>query len=721
MKKRWAFLLAVVMLLTALPLGGMTVSAAQKGDNLLLAGDFEVSYAKDWTYFQNSGLYGDSLHGYNSALLQGSGDWGALMNQSVAVTIGKTYHLEFWYKVMQNGFNWYLAQGGGTGLYETRWETATEWTYVSYDFVAASEYVTLVFCGSGNGLAEKAMVDDVVLCQVFNEGEEDYAYNGSFEQGDLSGWTGYQSTHVCTTAADAGSYGAHLEGNGGWGALLEQSFSVKKGVQYTVTFRYKVLQNGFNAQIYGGNSGTALVAAWYTETDWAVGSLTFVADDAVARLNFCGGGNGVAENAYIDEVRIAIGPQTTIDNLLNDGYRCWRKYGNTIWSSEAAYQDREGVRLSGDGGWGALLDRAIATIPGADYTLTFWYKANENGFNLHIKNLADGTTLQTGWYDAAEWTQVTVHFTAPANSILLNFCGSGIGTKDEAYLGAVTLTTDAQPSAPVAQVKNGDFETGSSLGWAVYQGTMISTLAANEGNYGAYLKGYGTWGALLEQGFFTELGARYTLSFRYKVLSNGFNLTVGGLTSNWYTEKEWTEVTIDFTATSFATRMNICGGGNGIYESAYLDNVVLTKKEEPTLTPEFGGNSISEDVSGLAFKFTMAVNGLAIDSRYTADYTNATVDGYKLVMMGAVLSNNGGETHLDDVDGKHIVNAPALKVTQVTEDEATYFIRIINIPTYAFDSAVTARPYYIYEDADGHQTVIYGEEYSQSYNGVSIV
>lgn len=143
----------------------------------------------------------------------------------------------------------------------------------------------------------------------------------------------------------------------------------------------------------------------------------------------------------------------------------------------------------------------------------------------------------------------------------------------------------------------------------------------------------------------------------------------------------------------------------------------------------FGGNSVAETedgLSGLAFKFdvTDRVEGLAIvdGTNYVADYGNAYVTPdstgtYKLVKMGAVVSNNRGITELDFVDGRHVVNVEAKNLNDVDSDPY-YYVRIINIPEFAYDTYITARPYYVYENAEGEQIVVYGYEEMATINGV---
>ena len=131
----------------------------------------------------------------------------------------------------------------------------------------------------------------------------------------------------------------------------------------------------------------------------------------------------------------------------------------------------------------------------------------------------------------------------------------------------------------------------------------------------------------------------------------------------------------------------------------------------------FGGNSISEDVSGLAFRFDVDAIGMTVD-KTTAIYDAATVAGNQLVSMGAVASNNGSVPSLETADGDNVVNIPAVYLCYLTEDTASFAVRITDIPGEYYDTIINARPYIIVE-LDGVETVIYGTAQSASYNSVN--
>ena len=117
------------------------------------------------------------------------------------------------------------------------------------------------------------------------------------------------------------------------------------------------------------------------------------------------------------------------------------------------------------------------------------------------------------------------------------------------------------------------------------------------------------------------------------------------------------------------------------------------------------GFSRSEDVRGLAVRFEIPVTGMGIDVT-TAIYDNATVNGYKLISMGAIASNGVSQK---DIPAVYLCNDDV-------STSAKFAIRIINIPEGKEDVQVTFTPYVIVE-IDGEQTTIYGEAVSSSFNG----
>ena len=116
------------------------------------------------------------------------------------------------------------------------------------------------------------------------------------------------------------------------------------------------------------------------------------------------------------------------------------------------------------------------------------------------------------------------------------------------------------------------------------------------------------------------------------------------------------------------------------------------------------GFSVSEDVSGLAVRFTATLEGMGIDGT-TAIYDNAMLNGYKVISVGAIATN-----------GVSTIDVPAVYLCD--DDVSTgaqYAIRIKNIPADKYDVEITFTPYIIVE-IDGEQVTIEGEAVTGTYN-----
>ncbi len=121
----------------------------------------------------------------------------------------------------------------------------------------------------------------------------------------------------------------------------------------------------------------------------------------------------------------------------------------------------------------------------------------------------------------------------------------------------------------------------------------------------------------------------------------------------------------------------------------------------------FGGNSVCEEKEGLAFCFKVDVLGMEVINKTEAVYTNATVDGYKLITMGALMSNGFEE-----------IDIPARYLCALNDTTASYAVRILELDSdFKKNCTITATPYVILE-LDGVEITIYGEMKSASFNSV---
>ncbi len=130
----------------------------------------------------------------------------------------------------------------------------------------------------------------------------------------------------------------------------------------------------------------------------------------------------------------------------------------------------------------------------------------------------------------------------------------------------------------------------------------------------------------------------------------------------------------------------------------------------------------SEDVKGLAFKFDIAATGIAATEENEIIVDNAKVNGYQLIGMGAIVTNktslgtDGSSFYLDKVNGTNTIDIPCVYLNKLEDTSAAFAVRIKNIPDNKVDTAIYARPYYVF-DYNGTEITVYGDVVGASYNG----
>ena len=174
----------------------------------------------------------------------------------------------------------------------------------------------------------------------------------------------------------------------------------------------------------------------------------------------------------------------------------------------------------------------------------------------------------------------------------------------------------------------------------------------------------------------------------------------------------WADLTTAAHVYSFEldTTCDVCGEGRDI--------------DLPIL---WDGQSVSTDVSGLAMRYTVEVQGMKADGP-VAIYDNATITAngttWKLTGMGAVVSNNFEETNqhptLEDVNDYDIINVPAVYLCELTDTTASFAVRVKDIPDHGKDTLIMFVPYLIVEDTAGNEQILYVNEWaaSNTYNEV---
>ena len=390
--------------------------------NKVVNPDFETGTEQGWILYQSTEISADAAYeGSYGAHLKGNGGWGAMLEQEVALTIGKTYHVEFWYKINSNGFNWKMCKGNSAEYYGTNWVTDSSWTKVTCEFEATTDTLMINFTGAGNGKAEDAYVDNFVFYEVESISATALE-NGDFENGDAS-WNLHQSTTISADAAHDGTQGAHLKGNGSWGALLEQEVALVVGKQYHFEFWYKINSNGFNWKIVKGDGSGNYDTNWVMNSEWTKVSVDFEATTSTAFINISGAGNGKVEDAYVDgfilREKDAAVPGELINGSFENGDNGWKLTGSCQIVEGDAYDGTYAVRLEHNSPWAEALSQTLPVEPNTDYVISFYTKRVSGGgaWNLALWD-GDKTKQLTftegeNWFNHSStgtWKQVKVEF-----------------------------------------------------------------------------------------------------------------------------------------------------------------------------------------------------------------------------------------------------------------------------------------------------------------------
>lgn len=726
----------------------------------------------------------DAAHGGAQSLLV-SATWNYATNASVNIQVepdtayaftfyysstSATAYADGWAKIVDNSNESTIKQ---TWMNHNNALGGTTWRKMTMDFTTGSTTSVrfeLGMVASNDDVLTTYYVDDI---ECFAKPTIE---NGDFETGAAGGSLVKTSsnTKVTNEAAYEGNYSLKLDARSGWSTSAAINVSVVPNTDYVLTLYYSYVsssatnpvvlyfydgtfENATYDNLSAANGGKQITAPLndataVNGTTWAKKSITFNsgANSGSIWVKFSDNGNG-SSPCYIDKV-------TCRKNVVsNDGYikngdfendvdTSWTFRQSTKMDAESAYKGESGAHLIGQGTWGGLMDQTITVEAGKTYVLSFWLKAIKTGVNVQFKDQNSGGSAISGgqWFDGAKyknWTLITLQFTAVSNAVFVNFCGAGgSGTPDpnkeeELYVDNVSVVELKEPSYD-GYVYDGDFEAGILIDWTAFQGTALSADAAHSGEYGVNLVGAGGWGSTLSQDINTIPGLTYEWSFWVKVLKTGNNFkaengsgeTLGSDYIDVAKAGDWTKWTITFTATSGVTKLNICGSGEETAESLYLDDVTVTPKMEDIVSG--GQTSVSEDVSGLQFKFDVMADGVQVnDNQFIADsgsvmpYYNFG-GTYTLVAMGAVVTNKSevgtslDKMVLDSVDGSNkVINIPVVYLHECQDSTVSFAVRVTNIPENKYDARIYARAYFVFDDGYGNQITVYDSSiFDRTYN-----
>ena len=786
MRKLIALLSAVMMLCALVPMGAMTVSAA----DAVLFDDFSDGNTDGWNC-------SETIVVEDGAMKWTTASWKNLY-YNIRVTADTDYVLTFKMKATKARtveFKFLNGSWDSSGITSYPSTSATEWTDYSYEFNSGSNTSLVLLLQSHSAM--DIYLDDIKIAEPASEPETpvepdeptvtNLLVNGDFETGSTSGWSSYSGTSVTTSVVHGGTYALTSTNTASkYQTITKQTITVTPNTDYTLTYWY--YYDGSNAQpsfyTYINVDSSTSVASITTYPSaaqtWAQVTLNFNSKENTSLIVYVK--NRTAEDGgtyYFDDFMIPaseveepeqpgeiVDPVIPAGNLVsnstfeNNSKSGWTVYNGTAVSNAKPKTGSYSLLCKGTS-WNGIAETSINTEVGKNYQLTFWYYIETAGFNWKVTGNSTGTKYVGTWENKnlGSWQQVTTEFIADDTKVTFTLLGLDESSSPVFYVDDVFIVEVLGPSND-GFILNGDFEVGKTTGWSVHQSTKVSAEAANGSMYGVNLIGNGGWGGMLNQAFKTTKGLKYILTFDLKVNNYGVNMQVrnkaddANLASRWFDSKcnTWTTYTFEFTAVSTDTYLNFCGGGGGSStggENVYVDNIKIVEipcehvydsvqDDECNVCGhirpvdivdiiEGGQTSISEDVSGLAFKFEIAATGAATDNnnKYVAGSASVNPYGnsnaYTLVAMGAVITNQADKAteallNLNTINGKSIINIEANYLLDSENGSVSFATRIINIPEANKDTTLYARCYYVFEK-DGELIVIYDDIVSQSYNG----
>ena len=787
MRKLIALLSAVMMLCAIIPMGAMTVSAA----DAVLFDDFSDGNTDGWNC-------SETIVVEDGAMKWTTASWKNLY-YNIRVTADTDYVLTFKMKATKARtveFKFLNGSWDSSGITSYPSTSATEWTDYSYEFNSGSNTSLVLLLQSHSAM--DIYLDDIKIAEPASEPEtpetpdeptvNNALTNGDFETGNLNGWNNYSGTTVTSAKVHGGSY-AMTSGNTAskYQTMTKQVFAVTPNTDYTLT--YWCYYEGSNAQpsfyTYIQNAEGTSIASKTTYPSpsgaWEQVTVSFNSGELTSIVLYVK--NRTAEDGgtyYFDDFMIPapeveepeqpgeiVDPVIPAGNLVsnstfeNNSKSGWTVYNGTAVSNAKPKTGSYSLLCKGTS-WNGIAETSINTEVGKSYQLTFWYYIETAGFNWKVTGNSTGTKYVGTWENKnlGSWQQVTTEFIADDTKVTFTLLGLDESSSPVFYVDDVFIVEVLGPSND-GFIINGDFEVGKLTGWSVHQNTKVSAEASNGSMYGVNLIGNGGWGGMLNQAFKTTKGLKYVLTFDLKVNNYGVNMQVRNkaddatLASKWFSlaqNSEWATYTFEFTAVSIDTYLNFCGGGGGSStggENVYMDNVKIVEipcehvydsvqDDECNVCGHIrpvdivdivtgGQTSISEDVSGLAFKFEIAATGASTDNNNKYVSGSATINpygnsnAYTLVAMGAVITNKVDKAteallNLNTVNGKSIINIEANYLLDSEDGSVAFATRVINIPDEGKDTAIYARCYYVFEK-DGELIVIYDDIVSKSYNG----
>jgi len=645
--------------------------------NFVVNGAFETGDKTGWETYQKTKVNAAAAKtGDYGLYIEGDGGWGGLSQQIISgLTVGKVYRISLWYKALSSGVNIQLCEGNNNSGAKLAYiyGSKTEWTNFAVEFEATTATVCLAFVGSGTGVAEKMYVDDITLTEVILGGNDDdpnlKMIDTLLDEIKTQGRTALVGGTLMLDFTVSGME-FELDCSGDvyatFNARKISNSAAEGGVYFTIYVDGEKLARDY-CRIASVGETKVLLAS-----DLPAGKHTF----AIYRQSEHSFGEvGVCALSYDGEMLDKPADKDLYIEFIGDSISCG--YGNIGNSGDA---------LSSDGTQAYTFITAQAL--NADWSTVSWS-------GLGCKYGYSSTTMQDV-YPAQRYNydQTTRYdFSKQPDVIVLalgtndNSIQSDAALKRAGLVEMLQLVRAKNPDAPIVWI-HGMMTGGVS--------TMIEEIVAE---FGGAENGY--YACRLTQnnsggGSHPSLSGQQTFADELVAF-----LEANGLTEAQPDEPVDPEPPVDPDEPAAPT--DVLTGGE-------------TSRMEMT-----------NDRLGLAFLFTINADGIAATDENVVDYTNATVDvygdgtQYKLVKMGVVLTLDptcGLSASKMVVGADGTVDVPIVYLYNIDPDTgaASFAVRVTNIPKHCADVVIYARPYYVYENAEGEQVEVYDQVEYDNYD-----
>ena len=428
----------------------------------------------------------------------------------------------------------------------------------------------------------------------------------------------------------------------------------------------------------------------------------------------------------------------------------WYPEGNN--TAEAERSETEGqngsgaLKLTRDGSGQAFVYATVSVTPGEEYTLSY-YKKTTARLVAYITVRDNGSTAierqDATMNEYADWTRMTLSFTAPTSGKIRIDIGLNAGT-GSALFDSFSLVSSTETTG--SYLFNGDFEQANAkANWNGITGDDLAAIDATGGLDGsAALKIKNGGATVYSNKIDVTPDTAYTFSlwrkkdapvqayvqvFEFDAAGNllGAPSTGRNYLTGTGTASDWQQYTFTHTMQSKTASMRLQILANAGSGAAWFDDITVTTSFKATEIPASALTlSESKAENGMS-TFTFAVSGTALPQSETAlvnaDPLQKLVTKDYRYLFGATVDT------ADRTDLKLIGSGDSLMLQFADNDQSVYAVQknakkiVLPAETTFLDPADVAKGYrlteavILYRNADGWSTTC--KHSYDSYHSVS--